>query len=964
MRSPRAPASRWRALLLGIDPLTLAAVAALCALGIFNLVALGQTDLAIHQVVAVGVGLGLLAIASRTSSRNWPWLGRVIYAMALLMLLILITVGVPSNGARRWLSAGPLALQPSELAKLGMLLVLAQVLGSGTGVRRVTAAIALAVVPIGLTLLQPDLSTSLLLSVLLAAMLLLARTRLRCLALLMAGGAAVAPFAEHFLHPYQLQRLHAFLDGGRDAQGAGWTALQAHVAIGSGGLSGIDNSAPSHLLAQYLPARETDLAFASLVEQRGLLAGTAVLLATGVLVWRLALTAARTRDGLGALMAGGLAVLMGTEVSISVAGNLGLLPIAGVPCPLISYGGTSAVAHLAAIGLVAAARHEARRPRLSRPPRRGYRSPRLARTVALGLSAALVGLGYAGFQMQRSQGATLRRVGTVQMTRWVTLPATRGMITDRHGVPVAQDVLAAGVVVVPAVLRRDPSAPGRLAALLSITPAALEAMLGTSASEPSVRLRGDIPAATGAQITTAGIPGVLVVPSQRRQYRYGPMMAPLLGFAGVATPDDIERLGQVPPGSIIGRAGLEQQYDTVLRGTPGAQAVLVEPSGRPATMSTARPPSPGGDVRLTVDLGLQKAATDALATALRGVPGQPRGEQGAVVAMDPRTGEVLAMASLPAYDNNLYGPPIDGAGLVKSIGGAGNPALQHATQLAAPPGSTFKLVVGAADVVHGAIPPGRVIPTGASFQLGASVFHNWQNLPPQNLPQAIAWSNDVYFYKLALALGAQRIASVASELGAGRRTGVDLPGESAGFLGTPDSVAGRGGTWYSGSTVLMGIGQGTLTATPLQVARWTAGVATGSLVTPHLGLQSRPATASGYTAITPPSPAPLGFAGVLGPVRDGMRLGVTEGTGTLLRALPFPAGGKTGTAEDPSAPNGGPDAWYTAAAPMESPEIAVTVFVRGGGEGYYTAEPAALSILQYYAAHRAEVHAQAPHAQP
>lgn len=173
-----------------------------------------------------------------------------------------------------------------------------------------------------------------------------------------------------------------------------------------------------------------------------------------------------------------------------------------------------------------------------------------------------------------------------------------------------------------------------------------------------------------------------------------------------------------------------------------------------------------------------------------------------------------------------------------------------------------------------------------------------------------------------------------------------------------------GGDWYAGSTVLMGIGQGALTATPLQVARWTAGVATGAVPTPRLGLQARAGDSAAFTPLPLPAPRPLSFASALGAVRDGLRLAVTEGTGTLLRSLPFPAGGKTGTAEDPPAPNGGPDAWYTAVAPLPGPGVVVTVFVRGGGEGYNTAEPAALGVLQHYAAHRAEIEAQAPPGQP
>jgi cell division protein FtsI/penicillin-binding protein 2 len=262
--------------------------------------------------------------------------------------------------------------------------------------------------------------------------------------------------------------------------------------------------------------------------------------------------------------------------------------------------------------------------------------------------------------------------------------------------------------------------------------------------------------------------------------------------------------------------------------------------------------------------------------------------------------------------------------------------------------------------VFGAIPPSQVIPTGYTFSFGDHVFHGWGPLPPQNLPQAIGWSNDVYFYKLALALGPDRVHQVGSQLGVGLPTGIDLPGESPGLLGTPDSVQREGGTWYAGTSVILGIGQGEVAATPLQNARWTAAVTTGQVVTPHVGLAFESAGAA--TALPSPAPAPLPFAAALTPVRDGMRLAVDQGTATVVRDVPMPAGAKTGTAEDPSTPSGGEDAWFTAVAPIDHPEVVVTVLVRGGGEGGLTAGPVADRLLRYYAAHRDAITSTAPYA--
>ena len=221
--------------------------------------------------------------------------------------------------------------------------------------------------------------------------------------------------------------------------------------------------------------------------------------------------------------------------------------------------------------------------------------------------------------------------------------------------------------------------------------------------------------------------------------------------------------------------------------------------------------------------------------------------------MDPRSGQVLAIASTPSFDNNVYGPPVDAAALRDVAAAPGSPMLEHVTQAVAPPGSTFKLVVAAANQAHPVFPPEQAVPTGADFTYGGHTFGNWKPMGPMNLVQSIAMSNDVYFYKLAVALGPDAMIDTARALGVGQRTGIDLPAESGGYLGTPDSVRANGGTWYGGSTVILGIGQGYLQVTPLQNARWTAAVATGRLVTPRLGLAV--GKGGGTYARSPPSTA-------------------------------------------------------------------------------------------------------------
>jgi cell division protein FtsI/penicillin-binding protein 2 len=473
------------------------------------------------------------------------------------------------------------------------------------------------------------------------------------------------------------------------------------------------------------------------------------------------------------------------------------------------------------------------------------------------------------------------------------------------------------------------------------------ALSGPPRAEVTVRL-GEVPAAAAQEL--AGEPGVVVSSSPRRRYPTGPLLAPLLGFVGVATPQDLARAGRLPPGAHVGRAGIEREYDAVLRGVDGQQCVYVDPLGRAVAPGRRQEPVPGATLRLSLDLGLQQALDAALSAGLAAGRGR---DLGGAVALDPRTGQVLAMASRPSFDNNLYGPPVDAAALARASAGRGDPMLEHVTQAAAPPGSTFKLVVAAANMAHPVLDPRRRVATGGSFTYGGHTFGNWRVFGPSDMTQAIALSNDVYFYKLALALGADAIHDTGTRLGVGRRTGIDLPGENPGFLGHPDNIASIGEHWYGGSTVLLGIGQGYVSVTPLQAALWTAGVSTGTVVVPRLGLAVQ--DDARLTPLPAPAPTALPFAGALGPVRDGMRAAVTGGTAGQLAGLGVDIGAKTGSAEDSLSASGKTSSWFTAVAPLHDPQVVITSFVRGGGHGSDTSGPVVAQGLRYFLAHSAEV---------
>ncbi|HET9770791.1 MAG TPA: FtsW/RodA/SpoVE family cell cycle protein, partial [Acidimicrobiia bacterium] len=938
---------RWDALGTGFDVLAIGGAVSLVLLGALNLYAISGLGSAFRQLAVAAPGMVLFVVLRRVRTERLNRLGWGTYGLSLFLLALVPFVGMATKGAQRWIGVGAFSFQPSELAKLGLLLVLALVLSSDRPPgKRLMIAVALWAVPTGLVLLQPDLSTATLLTALFMAMLVLARIPWRYL--LPPFGAAViaAPLALPLLREYQIERLQGFFTGSAEIAG-GYTLQQAHIALASGGWTGRFSDEERELLAQYLPENHTDLAFASVAQQFGLLAGLLAVAVTLLIVWRMALAGRESRSSVGMLVGGGLAVLFGTQVAISVAGNLGLLPIAGIPFPLVSYGGSAAVVYLAAFGVVLAARREGVRRRLWAPPRWARPTPRGLARLALAVTVALLASAGYGRHLQTARGDDLRHAGKTQMTRCVRLPAPRGQITDRHGALLAGNADHNEVAGLPTVLRRDPKALEALARILGTPAADIKAKVASS-DGMLVKL-GQADGPTAQRITEAGIPGVTLLPSPRRVYPAGALVGPFIGYVGADTEKDHERWPGLPIGERVGRAGLERRYDPVLRGVAGEQCFLVDPAGKPVALDRHRPPVPGLNLRLALDLGLQRQMSDALGAALA----KSGGDLAGAVALDPRTGQVLAMSSLPAVDNTIYGPPLDEAALKAAKDGPGHPTLEHATQVAAPPGSIFKPVVAAANMIDGKIPPDAVIPTGGSLTHAGHRFNNWKPMGPQNMIGALAWSNDVYFYKLGLMLGPERIHEVGTALGVGVQTGIDLD-ESAGELGTPASIEEKGGTWYPAASVVLAIGQGHITTTPIQAARWTAAIATGQLVTPRLGLDFA-APGQPATAVPAAPPSPLSFAGVLGPVREGMRQVTLNGTATLLKDLPFGVLAKTGTAEDPSSTNGDTSAWLVAAAPAEDPQIALAVLVRGGGHGGETAGPVVKAALQYFAQHRGEV---------
>jgi penicillin-binding protein 2 len=433
-----------------------------------------------------------------------------------------------------------------------------------------------------------------------------------------------------------------------------------------------------------------------------------------------------------------------------------------------------------------------------------------------------------------------------------------------------------------------------------------------------------------------------------RSYPLGVAAAHVLGYVGEVNEQQLQRAiyQGSEAGDIVGQFGVEQQYNRWLRGKDGLREVIVNSRGVEVDEAEMRPPVVGPSVTLTIDAKLQTTLEQSFA-----------GRSGAAVALDPRTGEILAMTSLPAFDPNRFSTGVDTALWRKLISDPETPLLNRVVQGTYAPGSVFKIVMSIAALEEKVITPETRFHCNGLFSKYGKVFH-CHNLGPHgwvNLEQAIAASCNVYFYNVGVLLEIDRIARYAKRLGLGAPTGIDLPHEESGVMPSPEWKQKKlKQPWYAGETVSVAIGQGYVTTTALQLARLAAAAATGKLVTPHLVKR----VVSETWSTTPPLPQELGFRKeTLDAVRRGMRAVAAPG-GTGWRAgLPgIVVCGKTGTAQivtstrlakdksDENIPHG----WFVAFAPMEDPQIALAIMVEHGASGGGAAAPIARDVFAQF----------------
>ena len=432
-----------------------------------------------------------------------------------------------------------------------------------------------------------------------------------------------------------------------------------------------------------------------------------------------------------------------------------------------------------------------------------------------------------------------------------------------------------------------------------------------------------------------------------RVYRHGPIAAHVLGYLGEATMDDLERgAGTLAVGDLVGRSGAERLFDDRLRGEDGERVVVVDSRGRRRDEHDSEGARPGTDLKLTLDLELQQVAARYFEERV-----------GAVVVLDPRTGEILALVSAPAFEPNRFARRLRGSEWKEILEAPHHPLQNRPLASEYSPGSLFKIVVAVAGLSEGVVNeterawcPGATRIYNRRFRCWKRAGHGWVNLR-----ESIRESCDVYFYHLGQKLGISRIAHYARLFGLGRPTGTDVAGEQDGLVPDPEWSRRRRGTpWYPGETISVAIGQGPLLATPLQIASMMATVANGGRrITPHLATGRR---------FAPEPPLDVDPA-ALAAVREALWAVVNErGTGAISRLADLDIAGKTGTVQvveqktwvdAKDLPFDKRDhAWFASFGSFEEPELVVVVFVEHGGKGSEEAAPLARQLYEKYFGNR------------
>jgi penicillin-binding protein 2 len=585
------------------------------------------------------------------------------------------------------------------------------------------------------------------------------------------------------------------------------------------------------------------------------------------------------------------------------------------------------------------------------------------RRAAIGFAGVLLALGGLGgwyFKLQVVDHATYATRSESNRIKPRPVVPGRGMVYDRAGRLLAENVPAFRVDITPDKVQDMDATLAGLRTIFALSDEDIERFEQSRKARRrflpvTLKLRVSEEEMARFAVDRWKYPGVELEPYLTRRYPYGELFAHVIGYVGRVDDRDLEVLGEGNAAlTHIGKSGLERYYEDQLRGRIGYEQVETNVQGRAIRTVGRVPARSGSDLRLSIDAQLQQAMVAAF------------GEfEGAAVAMDPRTGEILAMVSLPAYDPNLFVNGISHADFRALNDNPSRPQFNRLVLGGVAPGSTLKPLIALAGLDAGVRrPEDRVLSTGMFHLPGVSRGwgdasrggHGWTDLR-----KSIAQSVNTYYYRLALDLGIERFVQYMHHYGFGQPTGIDLTGEIGGILPSPATKAAtRKERWYPGDTVNASIGQGDWKVTPLQLVHAVAGLADGQLRRPHLAVASREGFDAPWLPLPQPAPTPISpNPDNVQVVREAMMATMQPGGSGARTAAgaPYTMAGKTGTAQVVSRrgsaavdPRSLPmhlrhRALVVGFAPAENPQIAVAVAVEGGGYGGTSAGPIARKVF-------------------
>lgn len=552
----------------------------------------------------------------------------------------------------------------------------------------------------------------------------------------------------------------------------------------------------------------------------------------------------------------------------------------------------------------------------------------------------VAGMGSRLAYLQIVEGQRNRQLADENRIRLIPKPPERGKILDRKGRVLAGNSFSYSVFVWPIAAKK--STWPRTLELLSEILKVPEDEINQRVQQAGVNSPSLIRVAQGisqAQIVAleehrAELEGIEIDREAMRMYPHGEIAAHLLGYIGELNEEELEerRDQGYRLGDVIGQMGVEASYEETLRGAWGGQQVEVDGEGKVIRILGQKIARPGNDITLSIDLDVQRAAEAALGN-----------RTGAIVAMDPEDGSILALVSRPAFDPNWFARRMSESQW-QELQRRQNPFVNRALQ-GFPPASTYKIITATAGLESDHFGPDSVLMTYSALNTGGFAFHDWNRagFGPLGFAGALAWSSNTFFGQVARRIGPESLIDWSRRYGMGEKTGIDLPGEAAGFIPTPEwkeEVFGEG--WYDGDSLITSIGQGALQVSPLQAAVMFAVPANnGYRVRPHLIRSTENPDKWRESLNLQPSTVSV--------LRQGLRQVVTNGTGAALNVPNVAIAGKSGTGEDPPRPH---HTWFGGYAPADKPEIVVVAFAENsGGGGGSVGGPMVLSVIQAYVKH-------------